>query len=139
MKISSFDRTTIDALRAAVGLALAKVGELHGIRLSTGRISYRPHNCVIPVEAAIIAADGTVASREAEDFKTNAAVFGLTPGHLGQTFTDGRGVRFRLVGLNLKARKKPFLIEDVKGTRFVAPETMVLRGFGLTRPDDLHR
>lgn len=67
MKISSFDRTTIDVLRAAVDLALAKVGELHGIRLSTGRITYRTHNCVIPVEAAIIAADGTVASREAED------------------------------------------------------------------------
>lgn len=45
-------------------------------------------------------------------------------------------MRFRLVGLNLKARKKPFLIEDVKGTSFVAPESMVLRGFGITRPSD---
>ncbi len=138
MKISSFDRTTIDVLRAAVDLALAKVGEQHGIRLNTGRITYRAHNCVIPVEAAVIAADGTVASREAEDFKANAAFFGLTPEHLGQTFTDGRGVRFRLVGLNLKARKKPFLIEDAKGTRFVAPESMVLRGFSITRPGYSH-
>jgi hypothetical protein len=83
------------------------------------------------LEAAAIAANGEVATREAEAFKCDAHFYGLKPEHLNQTFVDLRGAQFKLVGLNVKARTRPFLLEDVSGQRFIAEEAMVLRGFGI--------
>jgi hypothetical protein len=111
--------------------SLASEFGMVGIRLQTGYISFSAGNCTVNVEAATIAANGEVATREAEAFKRNAHFYGLKPEHLNQTFVDLRGARFKLVGLNVKARTRPFLVEDVSGRSFVAEEAMVLRGFGI--------
>ena len=131
MTIASFDRNSVKTLRAALDAALAPVAEQLCIRLQTGYISFSAGNCTVKVEAAAIAANGEVATREAEAFKRNAHFYGLKPEHLNQTFVDLRGARFKLVGLNVKARTRPFLVEDVSGRSFVAEEAMVLRGFGI--------
>ena len=131
MKLTSFDKDSVKALRASLDAVLVPVAEQLGIRLQTGYLSFTPGNCMLKVEAAVIAANGNVMTREAEAFRRNAHFYGLKPEHLGQTFSDPRGARFKLVGLNTKARNRPFLLEDVSGRCFVANEAMVLRGFGI--------
>ena len=43
---------------------------------------------------------------------------------------EERGQQFKLVGYKPRARKKPFIIEDIKtGSRYVCPESMAERLF----------
>jgi len=65
--------------------------------------------------AAVPSFAGEINTRKVEDFKMAASFFALTPEHLGQTFRDEHGLRFRLVGLNIRSRKRPFIIADVTG------------------------
>ena len=41
-------------------------------------------------------------------FRAFATMYGLTAADLDREFTDRMGKRYRLIGLNLKARKYPF-------------------------------
>ena len=131
MKITSFDRKTVAELRIAVEAALKPLGEAIGVQFRAGHILFQTSNCTVKVEAALIGDGGEVKTKEAEDFRRMARFYGLKPEQLNQTFTDLRGARFKLVGLNIRARTKPFVIEDVAGKRFIAPEEMVLRGLGI--------
>jgi len=70
-------------------------------------------------------------TRELEDFKMAASFFRLTPEHLGQTFRDEHGPRFRLVGLNMKSRKRPFIVAGVTWKQYTTSEEVILRGFGI--------
>ena len=134
MKIAAFDRESVNVLCRSIETALAAVAEAHGIKLAVGKAAYSQDTCTVRIEAAVVGANGEPINHEAEDFRTHAAFFGLKPEHLGQTFTDSHGLRFKLVGLNVKARNNPFVIADVTGKRFVAPESMILQGFGVARP-----
>ena len=113
MKITSFDSDSVDVLSSDIESALADVAEKRGIQIKIGKITFRSNQCAVAVEVSTVSESGEVMTREAEDFKAAASFFGLTPEHLGKTFRDSHGLRFRLVGLNLKARKHPFIIADV--------------------------
>ena len=63
MKVTSFDRPTVKALRSDLDIALAKVAKAYGIEISTGNISFSGDNCSIKVKAAVIGADGTVMTK----------------------------------------------------------------------------
>lgn len=131
MKIASFDRDSVDSLCASIQTALASVAEKHGVRIGFGKVTYRASQCSVALDVTTISPGGEGLTREAEDFKMAASFYGLTPEHLGQTFRDSNGLRFRLVGMNIKARKRPFIIADVTGKEYSCAEDVVLRGFGL--------
>jgi len=131
MKITSFDRESVDALCTSIEESVKAVADRFGVRIALGRVGYRTGACTISLEAT------TIAPGNAEDFKMAASFFGLTPEHLGQTFRDENGLRFKLVGLNLKARKRPFIIADVTGMEYVCGEDIVLRGFGVPPRKDV--
>ena len=131
MKITSFDRNSVDVLCSDIEAALAGVAGKHGVRVSLGKTTYRSNQCSVTIEAATISPDGEANTREVEDFKMAASFFGLTPEHLGQTFRDEHGLRFRLVGLNMKSRKRPFIVADVTGKQYATSEEVILRGFGI--------
>jgi hypothetical protein len=130
MKIDVFTRPALQVLRASLVEALKPVAETHGLSIVVGKVSFMTNNCTVRIEVGTVDASGVVHSREAEDFKVNAALHGLTPEHLGRTFMD-RGAEFKLVGYRVRARTKPFVIADASGHKYVASESLVLRGFGL--------
>jgi hypothetical protein len=131
MKITEFDRGSVDVVCATIEESLKGAADRLGVRITLGKVGYQTRTCTIALEVTTIAAGNEGLSKAAEDFKLAASFFGLTPEHLGQTFRDEHGLRFKLVGLNLKARKRPFIIADVTGKEYVCGEDTVLRGFGV--------
>lgn len=132
MKITKFDSVSLDSLRASLNEALATVAAKHGISLTTGMISFAPdqQRCTVKVEAGVFGEDGMAVTRAVQDFKLFATAYGLKPEHLGQTFVS-RGKKFKLVGINGKASKRPFIIEDEAGVKYTTTEAMVLHGLGI--------
>ena len=55
--------------------------------------------------------DGTVVEKIAQDFKEYARVYGLQPDDLGKTFVF-RGKTFKIIGLNIRSRKRPIVVEN---------------------------
>lgn len=131
MQIAEFDREAAELVTASVKEVLAAVAAKHGVRIDVDRVTYRSRQCSITLAVATVQAGTDGLSREAEAFKMGASFFGLTPEHLGQTFRDENGLRFKLVGLNVKARKRPFIVADVTGKEYACGEETVLRGFGV--------
>jgi hypothetical protein len=131
MKITSFDSDSINLLYASVQAAVTKVAETHGVRMRMGKVSYRSHQCSMTLEIDTLSRGNESLTREAAAFKMAASFFGLTPEHLGQTFRDQHGLRFKLVGFDLKARKNRFIVADVPGKEYRTTEEVVLRGFGV--------
>ena len=127
MKVTSFDRPTVKALRSDLDIALAKVAKAYGIEISTGNISFSGDNCSIKVKAAVIGADGTVMSKEATDF-ARYAKFDLPGVKLGDTFMNA-GVTYTITGWKSRSRKYPVTAKSSKdGKVYKVPVRMVKAG-----------
>lgn len=123
MKVKSFDRPTVKALRSDLDIALAKVAKQYGIEISTGNISFSGDNCSIKVKAAVIGDGGLVMSKEATDY-TRYAKFNGLDAKLGDTFTY-QGTEYTIVGWKSRARKNPVLAKNAKGDTYRVPVSMV--------------
>jgi hypothetical protein len=115
--INTFTRVTVERLQNEVRRALAPIAEAHGIRLEMGRGSFSANAFTLKVEGAVVAADGTAVTREAEAFLRCAEVYGLKPEDLGRSILF-RGGTAKIVGLNSRASKMPILVEDSAGKRW---------------------
>jgi hypothetical protein len=103
----------LESLRAELAPLFKQVGDKHGVQITLGRGSYNPANATFKLEVAAMSTDGVVQSKESEDFKQMARLYGLQPEDLNQPFYGGRG-EYVLVGLNTKARTMPLLGEQVE-------------------------
>ena len=109
--IKSFDRTNLKQLRVDIDKALEAVGKQHGIVLKAGSASFEPTNATFKLACSVITPDGTVVSKEAEDFKRRAFMYGLRAEDLGETFTF-KCQEYEIVGLSVKARTAPILCKQ---------------------------
>ena len=127
MKVKSFDRPIVKALRVDLDSALAKIACEYGIEISTGNISFSGDNCSIKVKASVIASDGTVMSKEATDF-ARYAKFELPGVSLGDTFMNA-GVTYTITGWKSRSRKYPVTAKSSKdGKTYKVPVRMVKAG-----------
>lgn len=111
MKLPSFDRRTLQILRASVDEVLAQVAAKHGINARTGTIRFSPTggNCSLTVEFATVSETGEVKTREADTFVQYAEMEGLKPESLNQEFTAGRE-RYKIVGMATTSRRDRILV-----------------------------
>ena len=128
MKITRFDRPTIKALRTPIEDALKDLATKHGIVIKVGNGSYTEATVTFKLELATIDKTGTVQSKEAQDFKMYALLFGLKTENLGQSFLDYSGEKFTVIGAKPRSTKFPILVEDSKGKRFKFPANRVQLG-----------
>ncbi len=132
-KITFFSKAAADALHASLTDALKVVEAKHGVAITVGAMKYRTENCVVELECATRGDDGEVLTREALAYRDMAPSHGLDPKFLFQSFTTPEGKRFKLVGLNRKARGNPFVILADDGTAYSASENLVRDGFKVPR------
>lgn len=125
MKITSFTRPNVKALRVDLDSALAKVAKEYGIEISTGNISFSGSNASIKVKAAVIGDGGMVMTKEATDFSLYAKMNGLDA-KLGDTFTYC-GKTYTITGWKSRARKNPVLAEN-NGQTYRVPVQLVKSG-----------
>ena len=127
MKVTSFDRPTVKALRVDLDSALAKVAKQYGIEISTGNISFSGDNCSIKVKAAVIGDGGMVMTKEATDF-ARYAKFELPGVSLGDTFMNA-GTTYTITGWKSRSRKSPVTaISSANGETYRVPVSLVKAG-----------
>jgi hypothetical protein len=134
--IQTINRDVIRMLRAELELALAAVGEKHGIKINVGNASFTSSNVTFKVEAAIIGEGGVVINKEAAAFKALAVSYGLLPDDLGKTFTTyayGGGSKaptYEIIGAAPRSFKFPILGKRADGKIFKFPPNTVIVGLG---------
>lgn len=125
MKITAFDKPSCRALRIAVEAKLQEVAKEFGIAIKTGNGTFTRSNFNFKVEACVFANDGTVLSKEAEEFKRFAPSYGLEASDLGKEFVL-RGETYKIKGLSSRSTKFPIFATKLSdGKCYKFPEDMV--------------
>ena len=129
MKITEFNKSSCRILGHAIEQALQKVGEEFGLQLKYKGGSFAANNCTLKIEALIIS-NGTVITREADDFKRYCGLYNLLPEDLGKIITND-GTSFRITGLAMKSHKWPILAVNCHtGKTYKLKEASVQRALG---------
>jgi len=128
--ITEINPKTIKDIRQLISDSLAVILEDNNLRMDLGNGSYDDDsvkfngfrislsNALSPEEKAL---KGQIDFRRSYD--------GLVTLD-DSIIAEDRGQQFKLVGFKPRARKKPFIIEDIKtGGRYVCPESMAERLF----------
>jgi len=129
MKITTIDRPTMKAIRDILDRALESVkDELAnlGVGATAGNARFSARNATFKVDFGLLGEGGEVVSREAEDFKRYATLFGLTPDDLGKTVTLFNGHTYKIEGLKMKSRLYP-IFASRNGKMFKLPANAVAR------------
>ena len=112
-KITQFNRQECRRLSDAIEQAIKKIGDEFGVHIKRSSGSFTDANYKMKWEASVINENGEIRSREAEDFKTQARLYGLQETDLGKTFSDWTGRKFEITGLTPRRSKYPILAKDV--------------------------
>lgn len=114
MKVTTFDKATIKAIRMAMDNALAQVAQEYGITINTGNARFSGNEVTFKVKANTVGEGGQVNTKEAQMFELVKGQHGLDHLTVGDTVTL-QGKEFTLKGFNSRARKSPIQIEDRQG------------------------
>ena len=124
MKVTSFDKPTIKAIRMAMDNALATVEKEYGITIKTGNARFSGNEVTFKVKANTQSSDGTINTKEADNFELYKNSIGLGWLEVGDRIML-QGKYFTLKGYNTRARKSPIQIEDEQGRGYKCSVEMV--------------
>lgn len=128
MTIKNLDRAAMRILSDEINAALAPLAQQHGITLRIGRGTFAGAYAKFTLDVATLGTNGVPATQEAVALGSLGDAYGLEGVQVGAC-TIIRGVEYRVVGLNAKARKAPVNLERVSdGTTFKAPVNLVKQG-----------
>ena len=116
MKIDSFDRINLRPLSIDIQSALAPIAAKYGITLQYKSSRFSPDNVTIKIEGATIGSSGVANTRERDDFKLYASMYGLKETDLDKEISY-TGKKYIIIGLNTRRSKYPIVakrIEDGK-------------------------
>jgi len=113
-----FTDTAVASLKTRLQLALDVVAAEEGISLKMGSSRYDEKNIIFQMNAGTVNGDGTVNTREREDFKHYAPVrYGLKAEALDKEFMF-RGQYFTIYGCKPRNRKFPILAKGSEGIMY---------------------
>ncbi len=120
------DRDKVKALREKMNEALSLIEKDCGVKFEVGSASYLGAHATFKVEVSEVAADGTVVTRAAEEWKRHAALLGLPEDGLGKKIMF-RGAEYEIVGLHPDRPRYPIEVKRAKdGKGFKMALKMVL-------------
>ena len=129
-KVKKMDRTTISHIRQILEDNLPSMMEENNLKFDLGNATYDDDS--VKFNGFRISLSHAL-SQEEKALKQQLN-FRKTYDHVvtldDSIIAEDRGQQFKLVGFKPRARKKPFIIEDIKtGGRYVCPESMAERLF----------
>lgn len=121
---ATLNREVFKKLRPEISEAIKEIGDKYGVTLKVGNASFSQIEGKFQLHVSMKDEDGL--EPEERSFKLRAHLLGLDPNWLGKTFWSN-GSMFKIIGLNLKARKNTVLLEQDGRTRVASPHQMVRR------------
>ena len=112
-------------LRPEIQAALADLGKRFGVGFEVGSASYSGSHATFKLEVGALGDNGKVVSKETENFKFLAPMYGLSENDLGRQFLLS-GKMHTIVGINSNATRFPILTE-CGGRKYKVPAESVTR------------
>ena len=127
------DRPTCRLLLEEVAATLAPLALTHDLVVSEPRGRFSPTSLKVTLTLSVKDEAGVAQEPTRTAFSALASLYNLRPEWLDQTF-DYRGRRFKVLGLNSRARKMPVIAKDVvSGRSYKFHPATVRRGFNSMR------
>ena len=128
VNITQLNVAVMKQLRTDIDETLSStVAKRYGIKLQLGKGFWTSSNATFKLVVSIINPDGSIQTKEADDFKLNASRFGLKPEDLGAVF-QASGKTFILTGMNSNRPKFPFVAKcKENGKQYKLTTTTVTR------------
>jgi len=119
----NFNRKNLPGFRLEIEQALAAVEAKHNVKFDLGRITFTESNFRTKLECTSTAdrSGNTVDPRQVK-FDQNSWRFNIAKDAFGKTFTKG-GRKYKIVGLNPRAKKYPLNCEAPNGQQWKMPIT----------------
>ena len=128
-KVKKMDRTTISHIRQILEDNLPSMMEENNLKFGLGNATYDDDSVKFQFRISLSHAlppEEKALKQQLNFRKAYDHVVTLDD----SIIAEDRGQQFKLVGFKPRARKKPFIIEDIKtGGRYVCPESMAERLF----------
>ena len=113
MKIDSFDRTNLRLISVDLQAVLASVAAKYGITFSYRGARFLADNATFKIEAATIGSGGVANTRERDNFKLYASMYGLKDTDLDREISYA-GKKYVIIGLNTRRQKYPIVAKRVE-------------------------
>lgn len=107
MHIKTMDRDAVRLIASRIESELQNLANELGIDIARGRGTYRDGSLSLKLEISLITETGEVLTKEAQDFKSMATLYGLQSEDLGREFTNSSGDRCVITGLKRRASRYP--------------------------------
>lgn len=120
MAIKKIGRKNIGQIRDRLEKRLKAFEKAHGLKVDIGAMRFTENNVKVSMTLSVIDSDsGNVRSPERDDFVLNARKYGLSSALLDKKFSCEQGT-FTIVGYRTRARKNKFVIQSLRGKKYVA-------------------
>jgi hypothetical protein len=127
----TYSKDHLTKIRAEIEAAARAVAAKHGLAFLKSRGVYG-ERLELKLEFGAKAEDGSVVTPESTAFTRYASMYGMKPEWLGRTFRANGGIEYTIVGLNMRARKRPVQVRAKDGGRFVFPAESVIRAMAIS-------
>lgn len=116
-----FNRKNLPSFRLEIEQALAAVEAKHNVKFELGRITFTDNNFRTKLECTTTAdrSGNTVDPRQVK-FDANSWRYNIAKDAFGKTFSKG-GRKYKIVGLNPRAKKYPLNCEAPNGQQWKMP------------------
>lgn len=118
-----FNRKNLPSFRTEIEQALAAVEAKNGVKFDLGRITFTESNFRVKLECTSAAdKSGNAVDPRQVKFDANVWRYNIAKDAFGKTFTKG-GRKYKIVGLNPRAKKYPLNCEAPNGQQWKMPIT----------------
>ena len=130
MGIEQFNPNNLKMLDTKMQKVLDDVAKECGIVIKVTGCTYNHQNAAFKIKVATIV-NGEVQTKEAQDFKHQAKLYGFKPEDLGREFIDRKGRKCIITGLLTRRWKYPIQYQVVKTKQMIVSTShAVLRQLG---------
>jgi len=114
----NFDNKGFQDFRRDFEFAMKALGEKHNVSIGMGNISYNEAQFVSKM--TVIKKGGVIegTSHAQINFEQNAELFGLTKGDWNKIVKLSDGTPAKLVGVEPRSHKYPFIVETASGKKY---------------------
>ncbi|MCK5644995.1 MAG: hypothetical protein KAJ19_29615 [Gammaproteobacteria bacterium] len=116
-----FNRKNLNTFRSEINTALAAIEAKHGVKFEIGRITFTDNNFRTRLECTSASdKSGNAVDPRQTKFEANSWKFNIAKDAFGKTFSKG-GRKYKIVGLNPRAKKYPLQCEAPNGQQWKMP------------------